>query len=60
MIITIPYGGKSILTFLSALVDQVFVLSCANLVVTLALVEHLSCIGVSIVHTNNTVTPALA
>ena len=60
MIITKLFGGVLILTLLSTLVDQVFVLSCANLVTSLALVEDLSCIGVSIVHTNNTMTPALA
>ena len=49
-----------VLTFLSTLVDQVFVLSCANLVAALALVEDLSCIGVSIIHANNTMTPSLA
>ena len=52
--------GILVLTFLSTPVDQVFVLSCANLFAALALVEDLSCIGVSIIHANNTMTPSLA
>ena len=52
--------GILVLTFLSTPVDQVFVLSCANLFAALTLVEDLSCIGVSIIHANNTMTPSLA
>ena len=48
------------LTLLPSLIDHVLALSRAHLLVASALVKYLSCIGVSIVDTNDPMAPALA
>ena len=58
--ITVCYKSRNRLTLLPSLIDHVLALSSAHLLVACALVKYLSCIGVSVVDTNDPMAPALA